>query len=530
MNTNPADDLASKILEKENTDRQEIALLLDNYLGKDDRIFVQKTQMGNSEAYIGSVTLEWLDSRVRFASQMPLFRQKFDLQTNNIVRDDETIDEIIQRPLDWSRQATLTQYLAARKSHKFPAVLVVVSPPWVDNPLAEEWDKNGVATKSATEFTSFDKNENLGLLNVSKEVSIFALDGQHRLMGVQGLMSLIKTGILQRYNKNKKPVGAAITLEDLAEEYQIDPETVYKLAHEKIGIEFIPAAVAGETRQQAQRRVRSIFVHVNLMAVTLSQGQLALLNEDNGFAIAARKIAVTHPLLKEQDDRNPRVNWDSATVAAKSTVLTTLQALQDMAERYLEYKFPHWKPERKGLIPMRPEDEELKEGIEEFKKLFDHLATLPSYQRIESGEETAELRRFSFEKPPGEGNLLFRPVGQIALANALGILVFRKKLSLKSIFDKLRRFDVDEGFSHMDNPESAWYGILYDPNKKRMLVSGKDLATKLIVYLVGGIQDDMERAHLRQAVAEARTFEDKAISFNGRFVQPQEVGLPPVLS
>ena len=130
------------------------------------------------------------------------FRQKFDLQTNNIVRDDETIDEIIQRPLDWSRQAALTQYLAARKSHKFPAVLVVVSPPWVDNPLAEEWDKNGVATKSAAEFTSFDKNENLGLLNVSQKVSVFALDGK-RLMGVQGLMSLIKTGILQRYNKTK---------------------------------------------------------------------------------------------------------------------------------------------------------------------------------------------------------------------------------------------------------------------------------------------------------------------------------------
>ena len=35
MTTNPADDLASKILEKENSDRQEIALLLDNYLGKE---------------------------------------------------------------------------------------------------------------------------------------------------------------------------------------------------------------------------------------------------------------------------------------------------------------------------------------------------------------------------------------------------------------------------------------------------------------------------------------------------------------
>jgi hypothetical protein len=52
----------------------------------------------------------------------------------------------------------------------------------------------------------------------------------------------------------------------------------------------------------------------------------------------------------------------------------------------------------------------------------------------------------------------------------------------------------------------------------------------LIVYLVAGINDDMDRAHLRQAVAQARTFEDKAVSFNSRFVNPKEVGLPQVLS
>lgn len=459
MATDLAAELANQLQLKENQERQKIALLLDNYLGKDDRIFVQKTQMGSTEAYIGSVTLEWLDARVRFASQMPLFR------------DNDTIDEILQHPLDRLRQAALTQYLIARKSHKFPAILVAVSPPWVDEPQAAEWDKCGIATKSAAEFTAFDKNENLGLLNVSREVGIYALDGQHRLMGVQGLMSLIKTGILQRYNKNNKAVGAAIAIEDLAAEYQIDPAQVQKLAREKIGIEFVPAVVAGETRHSALSRMRSIFFHVNLKAVALSQGQLALLNEDNGFAIVARKTAATHPLLKERDDRSPRVNWDSATVAAKATVLTTLQALQDMAGRYLEHKFPHWKPEKKGLIPLRPEDGELGEGIAEFSKLFDCLAALPSYQRIESDEETIRLRQFCFEDPGGEGNILFRPVGQIALADAAGILAFRKQLLLESIFDKLRRFDADGGFSRADNPESAWYGILYDPNKKRVLLS-----------------------------------------------------------
>ena len=165
------------------------------------------------------------------------------------------------------------------------------------------------------------------------------------------------------------------------------------------------------------------------MAAPLTKGQLAQLNEDDGFAIVARKIAVTHPLLEQKPESQPRVNWNSATVAANSTVLTTLQALQDMSERYLGQKFPHWKPLEKGLIPMRPEDEEIEQGIEDFKQLFDNLANLPSYKMLEH-EDTTVLRRFSFEKEGGEGNMLFRPVGQVALAQALGILVFKKGFSL----------------------------------------------------------------------------------------------------
>ena len=55
------------------------------------------------------------------------------------------------------------------------------------------------------------------------------------------------------------------------------------------------------------------------------------------------------------------------------------------------------------------------------------------------------------------------------------------------------------------------------------------MAAKLIVYILGGIEDKMERAYLRQNLAKARTIEDKAISFQGRFVKPKDVGLPSVL-
>jgi DGQHR domain-containing protein len=521
--------LTNRIRGRKSQEQEALAALLEKYLHQKDQILVQKTEMGGTEAYVGSVTLEWFARWVRFASSLPLLQQKYNPETDNVEIDADSIDEIQQRPLDWSRQLPLAQYLTARKNHKFPPVLVVINQPWADNPKAAEWDNQERATKSTTDFISLDRDGKVGLLNISeKDVTIYALDGQHRLMGVQGLMELLKTGKLPRYRKDKTPDGTFITVDNLIEQYQGSPAYLQSLPKEKIGIEFICAVAAGETREEARRRVRSIFVHVNLMAVSLTKGQLAQLNEDDGFSIVARKIAVTHPLLEQRDDRKPRVNWNSATVAAKSTVLTTLQALKEMTERYLGQKFPHWKPLEKGLIPMRPEDDELEEGIFDFQMLFDYLAMLPSYKILED-EDTPALRRFSFEKDGGEGNILFRPVGQVALAQALGILVFRKGFSLEDLFKKLRKFDLEGGFSGMESPQSLWYGVLYDPNKKRVQVAGRELAARLLIYILGGIQDQMERAELRKAVADSRTIEKQTMGFDSKFVELKAVGLPPIL-
>ncbi len=520
--------ILSQYDESEDRNKKILSVLLDKYLSSGKLIPVQKTEMGGTQAYVGSVTLEWFASQVNFASYLPLLRHKYNPQTDNIEIDADSIDEIQQRPLDWSRQSALVQYLASRKHHKFPPVLVVINQPWVDNPNATEWDSEGKAIKSAAEFNQLDNEGKFGLLDVDAEnVTIYALDGQHRLMGVQGLIELLKTRKLQRYKKDKTPYEALMTVDDLVEQFNLSPTYLENLPQEKIGIEFISAVVPGETREEARRRVRSIFVHVNLMAVPLTKGQLTQLDEDDGFSIVARNIAVNHPLLEQREDRKPRVNWNSATVASKSTVLTTLQALKEMSERYLGQKFSDWKQE-KGLISMRPEDEELSEATAEFNKLFDYLASLSSYQVLED-EDTPALRRFSFEKESGEGNMLFRPVGQVALVQALGILVFKKGLSLDKIFKKLRKFDKQGGFSNIELPNSIWYGILFDPTRKRILVAGKDLAAKLMIYLLGGTQDSMEQAELRKYLAKARTLENQTIDFEGNFVEPQEVGLPPIL-
>ncbi len=521
---------ADDVLEGENRARQALRVLLDRELNHIGRILVQCSQMGSSESYIGSVTLEWFAKRVRFAGQLPLFSENVDPESFNVTIDAQMINEIQQRPLNWSRQAPLAQYLAVMKHHKFPSVLVVVTRDWVDLPRADEWGADGRAIQSAAEFTPLDSDGHGGLLNVSDEGSIYALDGQHRRMGVQGLMDLITAGSMTRKKKDGSTAGTPITRENLMD---VTASELQSRAHERIGIEFISAVLPDETRAEAKQRIRTVFVHVNRMAQRLTSGQTVLLDEDDGFSIVARTCAATHPLLEAKQERPERVNWQSNTIPATTSWLTTLQTLNDMAKEYLGWdsaRFGEWKPVEKDLVALRPSDENLQEGEDEFRDLLDRLSKLPTFTSLNQGAEIEQIRRFSFEDG-GQGHMLFRPIGQVALTIALGELIFDKKHAKEVIFEKLSTFDSDGGFN-LDQRASVWWGILYDPGKQRMASNvGRGLAARLLVYMLGGgIQDATIREKLRMDFAEARKLEEDTYDLNGTKVDlPAAVQLPPPL-
>jgi DGQHR domain-containing protein len=526
-------DIAREVLERDSRDRQALALLLDQALSRDDKLLVERTQMGGTDAYVGSADLAWVNSHVHLAQELPLLREKLDPDTGQLIIDAETIELIQQRPIDWTRQEVLARYLATTRNHKFPPILVVLTKSWVDDPEADEWGEDGRAVRSAAEFTPLDNARRVGLLGVGTEFGLHALDGQHRLIGIEGFMTLIKESSLQPYAKDHKPRGGRLQLDDLLDEHGLTRPQVQAIAQERIGIEFISAVVAGETREEARRRVASIFVHVNMTAAPLTHGQLAQLDQDSGFAIVARQQAVHHELLRPMTGRKARVNFNNATIALNATVLTTLQTLKEMAERYLgaDSDFSGWKPAKRGLIPARPSDQELEQGATLFGELLDHMAALPSYQALEHDTDTGQYRRFTFEKPPGKAHMLFRPIGQIALAQAAGYLQFEREpaMSLSDIFDKIAAYDATGGF-RMDHSSSLWYGVLYDPLKRRMLVSGRDLAARLLQYLVGGLLDGEEREQLTADLANARRTEDeKARDFDGREVPVSAIRLPDAL-
>lgn len=520
VSTNTLEQLTSEVLQRESQERQVLSMLLDKYTSRKDKLFVQAVEMGGTESYVGAVSLEWFAERVRFASQLPLFREKIDPETGKVLIDRDTVQEVLQRPIDYSRQAVLAQYLAARPKHKFPPVLLVLNQPWVDDIAADEWDADGRALRSAADFSPLDSSGRFGNLDVSEGIQIFALDGQHRLLGVQGLMTLIKYGRLPVLDKSgRERKSGQITIEDLENSYGVRNSDLQQLGKELIGVEFISAVVPGELRAEAKRRVRSIFVHVNKMAAPLTAGQLHQLDDDNGYALVAKKVATLHPFLSGDDGK--RVNWENNTISSRSTNFTTLQALTEMARGLLseQEKYKKWEPSEKGLIPMRPDDAELDEAINLFSMFVDRLLALPTISRAVQGTSVVTLRNFAHEVEDGEGNLLFRPVGQTAIASAIGLLIYKGD-SLERIFSRLAKFDASGGFGNIERPGSLWYGVLYDPNKKRMQIGGEKLAIRLLDYLLGGgISDELLREGLRQALADAREFDGVYMNFGGEIAK-----------
>ena len=297
----------------------------------------------------------------------------------------------------------------------------------------------------------------------------------------------------------------------------------------------------GETRGEARRRVRSVFVHVNKTAAPPTAGEQIVLDEDNGFAIITRRVVLGHQLFN-RDKPGDRVNWKSTSLPAGSAWIAPAIILADMASGLLSAKEPYdrWKPQKKREIPLRPLDDHLAAGESELEDFFDRMASLPSFAAILRGDKVDIWREFPDpeKNPSAKAHLLMRPLGQLALANAVGFLhnypaPDGPETDLDLIFDKIRNADTAGEFDRVDLQKSIWYGVTYDPVKKKMEMSNQALAAKLLIYLLGGASSE-KREELLEEFRAKRTLPGSGdeliyLNFDGSEVESEEhIQLPPM--
>lgn len=507
------DQLVDKLDAREGIERRVLTQLMDKYSQQKGKAFALRSEMGFTleetgqkvriPSFVVVQTLDWVGKQIKMGSEMPFMQSHIDSK-GRLVVDESIAESVKQRAPDWRRQPAIAAYLAHDKRRKFGTIIAVMNPAWVDDPMHQNWGQGtpeARAVKSAFNWTPLDARGQVGILDLD-DTLIYALDGQHRVMGIRGLQELLD-GHLQMKNQDGtvKPKAEVIKKDDFLKMFKMDVAGLQGLLNETITIELIPAVLTGETRSESSQRIRSVFITINAYAQATGQSETTLLDESDGFAIIARKAGTLHPLFK-----NDRVNWKNSNLPQRTRWYTTLETLKNMAAEYLLQVHPElkdsWQPKFKGQVPIRPDESEVETARQEFFDLLDRVRNLPVFQGLESGDDLDEVRLFPDGKTTGKGHLLVRPVGQVILAKAVGGLI-REGLSLHDIFDKLNKWDAEGGFTQQ-TPESIWYGITYDFGGNKMGTRvNENMAAKLLAYMIRGAKED-ERKDLLQFVVEAR--------------------------
>ena len=529
------DEVISDVMARENLNRQALAMLLEQQRDMAGHHLALHTHMGETSSYITAVTMNWVNEHVKFAGDLPIFKETVDEQSKKVPVDENTIGEIQQRQPDWRRQLPMVFYLATRKNHKFPPLLVVGYQDWVYNEEAEEWGMDKRAMRSSLTVKSLEPNGIYCDLD-DKDTNFYALDGQHRLMAIQGLKILLSTGRLPALDSDGRPSRTSgVTREEVIQHIRKETNEnegdiharLEKLMFERIGIEIIPSVNESESYIEALFRLRGIFVDVNENAKKLTKGEIVQLDEIDGFRVVARNIMVSDPLLKGKG----KVDMKASQLSESSESYTTLQSLVEIARGYLGNKkrFFEWKTPIQGnrnLGFMRPSEPELDAGAAVLRKYFAALMTLPSHRDFFQGKKAADIRN-----KDGEDNILFRPIAQMALAEAVAILEsgeLGNEMSLEAIMHELARQE-ERGQLKLRDRKAPWFGVLCGPDEKmRRQKAYQDLCKDLFCYLLGGgIASDDERKELQSRFANARYIDDdESVNMDGERVPLNKVLLP----
>lgn len=384
-----------------------------------------RAKMGDWTYYIASMTFQELTQRVTTATTL---------------HQPKRLDEEIQRSLS-PRARHIADYLISQPQRLFGTLVVGVyrgEPEWLEVDIKEDarpWDVGDERLEGT-----------IGLLRLSGSEELFALDGQHRLLGmVQALKD--------------------------------DPS----LGDEEVAVLFV-----GHSEGQAGlERTRRLFSTLNRYAKPVSKRDIIVLDEDDAIAIVTRGIL---------DDVSLFANrvFDGRTKAVPVTDrvnFTSLVALYDCVEMVLKLN-PAWDTDYKRFRPREEVLSDLTSYCADYWNIMvDEHEVLQDYIGQPSDVGPAQI----FRGKHG-GHLFFRPIGLLAHTLAATTLCAKEGADQRAAIQRLAVVPMELG-------EEPWPGLLWDGENQRMITSkeAQRVAVRLMYHSVGGAL-----RHLRTSETELR--------------------------
>lgn len=400
-----------------------------------------KCKMGDWTYFVTSMRVADIIGRVGFAKEM---------------RNVERYSDWLQREIRPDRLEQIAQYLVSRTDRFFGSMVVSVfegKPNWLDMSLVdtESFTVDELSTLELSEI-----NAALGLLKLNGDEDLFALDGQHRLGGLRAA-------------------------------YQRSPA----LGDEIVSVIF----VADRGIQQTRR----LFTTLNRYAKKITPGERVILDEDDAFAIVARRLIEENDYLSVSGFvTSPKQASLSKTSTSFTTPIHIYNSIDILcADLGVNASFVEIESEwsRKALNDsVRPPN-----------------SIVEAVHRVASEFWTTLIQEFGFDKLSDvqvreartEGKLLLRPEGQMAFARAVRFIIDSEhSSSYESWGAAVRKLGSKIPGAVFSVHHPVWKNLLWNPGKENMFngVARQKLAARILCYCA---QVDPE-VDVQQLTAEYR--------------------------
>jgi DNA sulfur modification protein DndB len=343
------------------------------------------------------------------------------------IHERKKLAEWIQREAIASHAKAIAEYIVDNPQRFLGSLIVGVyggSPNWTPLNVKVPEDE-GISESQLQRIEG-----RLGLLRLSGNENLFAIDGQHRVSGIK----------------------LALENKDVADQIGDDSVSAIFVAHD-------PKSEAGK------QRTRRLFTTVNKKARIISKSAKIALDEDDGFAIVTRRLIDSHWLF---EDARKNVLYTtggsipSTDAASITSVVGLFEIVKDLYGGSMDFE------------KFRPDDSSLDAHLKHCIGYFDELLKqIPEYKAVFVNDKG---RPGDYRKATNN-HMLFRPIGQRVFARAFQLL-FSRSNTVAAAIKKLRS-------AELLIQKNAWHHIMWNPVDGTMITSKILLAEAQLLRLAG---------------------------------------------
>lgn len=385
----------------------------------------------------------------------------------SIVQDIHTshsLQELLQRQLT-ARSKTIRDYLLNQPQRFFNALVVATyggQSTW--NELSVQDGPAGLLAPPP------DLEGVLGFLSFDETVKLFAVDGQHRVVGIRQALA--------------RDAGLAL---------------------QEVCAIFVPGVIQQHRQDDPDgfERTRRLFSTLNRYAKPVNKRDIIALDEDDVVAIIARNMVEEYPLFRDKVS----AKQSKAIPTSDRGSFTNIITIYDVLDVIL--RTPRWSEVKR----FRPDDANLSLFSERAREFWDLMIRNFEPLQFVAGAEARPNLVEQYRGPEG-GHLLFRPVGLNIVTKAISLL---RDQSVR-LDESIRRCAL----APMNLAEIPWARLLWDPANGRMITTGENqrVALRILFHIVGG---DLQRLN-----TDATELRAEWAGILGRNVE--EVALPTVVA